>query len=133
MISSDYDKCQIENKTGSCVRVVKINCKNPQLKSESGRPAEGALTPHHSCQLPETENQLQSQLIRTVKDPNRKSHTLHSQTGSATTLLLQQEKGRFLSCPATSPANGKRYSSDNEKTSSPELLLSSNELSFFPC
>ena len=59
--------------------------------------------------------------------------TLQPQTGSATALLPQRVEGRLSSHPATSPANGKHHSSANEKLSSSGLLVSSSELSFFPC
>lgn len=40
--------------------------------------------------------------------PKQEKTTMHSQTGSATTLLsiLQQEEGKFSYCLVTSPANG---------------------------
>lgn len=38
--------------------------------------------------------------------PRQEESTLHSQTGSANALLLQQEEGRLPSCPTISPANG---------------------------
>ena len=47
--------------------------------------------------------------------PNRKKHTLYSQTRSATTLLLHQDEGSLPSYPATSPVNGKCWCSANEK------------------
>ena len=48
-------------------------------------------------------------------------------------ILPQQEEGRLPCCRATSPANGKPSSSANEKPSSLNPFLSSNELSFFLC
>ena len=49
--------------------------------------------------------------------PNRKSCTLYLQQEGASTLLPQQEEGRFSSCPATSLANGKCHISANERPS----------------
>ena len=56
-----------------------------------------------------------------ITDPSKKKHTLHVR--KEVTLLPTQEEGRFSSCPATSPANGKCCSSANEKLLSPWTLI----------
>lgn len=63
--------------------------------------------------------------------PNRKKYTLHSQTRSAATSLLQLEEEDFPFGHAN-PANRKFCSLAKEKPLSPECFLSSTEVTLVP-
>ena len=86
-----------------------MNKNKPQVKLESGRPVEGALTPYYSSSVTPNKTLIiptgRHQLLTPPRP--RKRGILHSQTGSTATLLPQQEEGRLPSCPLTSPGNGK--------------------------
>lgn len=106
--------------------------KKTSIKLVLGRPVEGALTLYHSTSINPVRKTSNTDPNRkaSVTDSNSRRCTFHSQIGSATNLLLQQEEGRHSSCPAIHQVNGKHSSSANEKSPFRDLLLSSCELSF---
>ena len=82
------------------------------------------------CHLLQQEDVNDSNRKKSVMHLSGKRGALYSSEESGDTLLAWQERGRLPSHSATSPANGKCCSSANEKSPSPESLISSSE---HPC